>query len=55
MSDRPTAAPPYFPYDHPNLAVVWRREALREFMRLPAQLRRGRTVEQFMRGKHDRT
>ncbi len=27
MTGRPTAAPPYFPYDHPSMAVVMRDEA----------------------------
>lgn len=27
MTQRPTAAAPVFPYDHPTMAVVWARAA----------------------------
>jgi hypothetical protein len=50
---KPKAAPAYFPYDHLSLDVVWRREALEKFLRLPLDHRRGRTVEQFMDNERD--
>lgn len=28
MTDRPTAAPAHFPYDHPNMAEVMRAECI---------------------------
>ena len=53
MIDKPRPAPAYFPYHHDNLAVVWRREALAKFNRLPLELRKGRTVVQFMGDRDD--
>jgi hypothetical protein len=53
IDDKPKAAPAYFPYDHPSLDVVWRREALKKFLSLPTEHRKGRTLEEFMDSEAD--
>lgn len=52
---RPTAAPAHFPYHHRNMAQVMRDEARKAFLSLPVELRRGRTIEDYMKqeASHD--
>lgn len=45
---KPSAAPAHFPYrHHRNMAQVMRDEALKDFLRLPLDFRRGRTVKDY--------
>lgn len=55
LQDKPTAAPAHFPYHHRNMAQVMRDEARKAFLSLPVKLRRGRTIEDYMKqgGGHD--
>ena len=49
LQAKPTAAPARFPYRHHNMAQVMRDEARKAFLSLPVELRRGRTIEDYMK------